>query len=291
MKKRLKVSANHFRVDGDKIDSQAEFLSREKDKIWKNLLYYPETFGSDSRKPIILKERTFIEISFKDTDIKNIRFINCKFIRCLFTGATVTNCEFTNCRFEETNTSKIKIQRCLFDPACFSDNFDFINDTNIAIDLYHSLYRNASEEHQPEHAIQSLYQMKKAESAHLDYKKNKKEIGKIEYYKKKSAHIIYDFISGYGLKTIRVLRLLLIVIGLFTLINYTLSSWIFSKEIDLSLIDSIYFTCVTITTLGYGDITPVTSFGRLWVTIQALTGFVVLSIFLAAVTNTALRAK
>lgn len=285
------MSANHFQITGDRIDSQAEFFRREENGVWRNLLYYPETLESESRSPVVLNNKTFLEVSFKDTDVNNVRFINCKFIGCLFIGATLNDCEFTNCSFKDTNTSKIKIRNCLFDPKCFEDNFDLINDTNIAIDLYHSLYRNASEEHQPEHALNSLYQMKKAENAHLDSQKNRKKITKKEYLKKKAGHLIYDFVSGYGLKTSRVLRLLLIVIGSFAVINYVLSSWIFPATTDLSFIDSIYFTCVTISTLGYGDITPVTSFGRLWVTAQALTGFVVLSIFLAAVANTALRAR
>lgn len=133
--------------------------------------------------------------------------------------------------------------------------------------------------------------MKRAENAHLDSQRSRNRMGISEYLKKKAGHVLYDFISGYGLKTSRVLRLLLIVVSLFTFLNYILSPWIFPVTMDLSLVDSVYFTCVTISTLGYGDITPVTSFGRLWVTAQALTGFVVLSIFLAAVANTALRAR
>src|SRR5690606_10642349 len=103
---------------------QSDFLRREEDNAWKNLLYYPEVFGSESRNPIVLKDKTFCEVSFKDTDIKNIRFINCKFVRCLLIGATVNDCEFTDCTFEETNTSNMKIRRCLFDPTCFVGNFD-----------------------------------------------------------------------------------------------------------------------------------------------------------------------
>ena len=285
------MSANHFQIIGDRIDSQQEFLRREDNGMWKNLLYYPETFESESRNPIVLTNKTFHEVSFKDTDINNIRFINCTFIGCLFIGASVNDCEFTGCCFKDTNTSKMKIRRCLFDPSCVANNFDLVTDTNIAIDLYHSLYRNASEEHQPEHALNSLYRMKKAENAHLDSRKNRNKIGATEYFKKKVGHLIYDFVSGYGLKTSRVLRLLLIVVGAFTLINYAFSSWIFPATTNFSLIDSVYFTCVTISTLGYGDITPITPLGRLWVTAQALTGFVVLSIFLAAVANTALRAR
>jgi len=44
-----------------------------------------------------------------------------------------------------------------------------------------------------------------------------------------------------------------------------------------------YFSAVTITTLGYGDITPVTSLARLLVSIEAITGVVLVGFFLNAV--------
>lgn len=285
------MSANKFHVNGDRIDSQEEFLLREKNNTWSNLLYYPGKFESTSRNPIVLRNKTFNEVSFKDTDINNVRFISCTFTGCLFIGASVNDCEFTGCNFKDTNTSKIKIRRCLFDPLCFKDNFDLKVDTNIAIGLYQSLYKNASEEHQPEHARNSLYLMKKSEKAHLDSQKKRNKIGKKEYLKEKTKHVVKDFVSGYGLKPLRVLRLLPIVVGLFTFLNYILSPLIFPATIELSCTDSIYFTCVTITTLGYGDITPITPFGRIWVTIQTLIGFIILSLFLAVVANTALRSR
>ncbi len=165
------------------------------------------------------------------------------------------------------------------------------NDTNIAIDLYHSLFINASEEHQPTHAIESLYRMKKAENSHLNSQKRRSIISSREYYSRKFGHLVSDFVSGYGLRTMRVLRLLAIVIGLFSILNYHLSAYIFPPDSEFTLVDSIYFSCITITTLGFGDITPVTPFGKLFVTFQALSGFVVISVFLAAVANRALRAR
>ena len=48
-----------------------------------------------------------------------------------------------------------------------------------------------------------------------------------------------------------------------------------------SWVDAIYFTVVTISTVGYGDITPVTDIGRIFVVILIISG---LSIFLSAIT-------
>jgi hypothetical protein len=284
------MAANHFKIKGEQINSLSEFLEREQDGEWKGLLYFPESFRSVGRSPLVFSEKTFVEISFKDTDIEHVRFVRCRFERCLFIGASITRCEFTDCIFIETNTSKLKINQCLLDPACFDKNFDLVNDTNIAIDLYHSLYRNASDEHQPDHGVESLYRMKRAENRHLDSQKLRGIITPRDYFKKKCVHVIYDFISGYGLRTTRVLRFVLIVIALFSVLNYSLSPVIFKSGLNVSFIDSIYFTCVTMTTLGYGDITPATPVGKILVTLQALSGFIVMSILIAAITKKTLKA-
>ena len=82
-------------------------------------------------------------------------------------GGKFIDCEFVDCKFFETNTLKCKIEHCLIDSFDFEANFDLKADTNIAIDLYHSIYKNSVEEHQPERAIDSLYRMKRAERFHL----------------------------------------------------------------------------------------------------------------------------
>lgn len=48
----------------------------------------------------------------------------------------------------------------------------------------------------------------------------------------------------------------------------------------LSFIQSIYFSVITITTLGYGDITPVTETARLLSAVEALSGLVLIGLFL-----------
>ncbi len=116
------MAANHFRVNGERIDSLSEFLKRKTDDEWSNLLFYPESFESENRHPIVFTGKRFFEVSFKDTDFKRVRFVRCSFERCLFIGATITDCEFTDCKFIETNTSKLKIKRCLLDPLSFATN-------------------------------------------------------------------------------------------------------------------------------------------------------------------------
>lgn len=53
---------------------------------------------------------------------------------------------------------------------------------------------------------------------------------------------------------------------------------LFYKHVEnLNWIDAIYFTCITITTLGYGDITPQTDIAKLF---TAFYGFLGVGMFL-----------
>lgn len=284
--------ANLFRIEGERINSLDEFFQREKDNVWRQVLYYAEKFESSRRDPLVFTGKQFIEVSFKDTDIINVRFIRCSFKRCLFIGARLQNCEFINCTFEETNTSKVKIDACLIDPRAFDQNFNLKDDTNIAIDLYHSLYKNASREHQPDHALESLFRMKIAETRHLDSQRRRGLLTTRNYLQKKIRYITHGFVSGYGLRTSRVFRLLIIAIAFFSTLNYIARHQMFDGHQRVeSFMDSIYFTCVTITTLGFGDIVPTTSLGRMFVAVQAVAGIVVVSLFLSAVANRALKSQ
>lgn len=284
------MAANIFKIPGTEVRTPQEFFDAESSDGWSNLLYMPAHLGPNSRTPKVIKEKTFHEISFKDTDIENIRFLDCSFKRCLFIGASFTNCEFNDCTFSETNTSKLRVSRCLLDPSQFSDNFDLVNDTNIAIGLFHALYKNATEEHQPGHAIESLYQMREAEFRHLFSQRKRKRIGFFEFLWSVLSKGVYRLVSGYGLRFRRVLIFALSILITFTFINYVFREHIFLNDVE-SIADAFYFTGVTITTLGYGDITPVTVLGKMLVVLQAISGFAVVSIVLAGVANKAISGR
>lgn len=68
-----------------------------------------------------------------------------------------------------------------------------------------------------------------------------------------------------------------------TFVYYFVEGW--------SLLDSVYFSVMTISTVGYGDITPVTAFGKIFTILYVLCG---LGVFVAAATAIAeslLKAK
>jgi voltage-gated potassium channel Kch len=57
---------------------------------------------------------------------------------------------------------------------------------------------------------------------------------------------------------------------------------IFSLLEDWSLVDSLYFCVVTVTTVGFGDITPDTDVAKLFTVIYIIVGISIISTFLDA---------
>lgn len=283
--------ANKFVISGDPKDvkSYKEFVALESDNIFESIIYYPECFNPDEKRILKQRDKKYINVSFKDTTFINVSFVYCEFDSCLLLSAKFIDCEFIDCVFKNTNTNKAQFTKTLIDPGYFSKNFDFKNDTNIAADLYHSLYKNLSNERQPDRAKQSLYMMHRAENAHLNSQYKRDRIGKVTFLWKKSIHF-FDFLtSGYGLKLYRVFLTFLIVVSSLSLMNYIFRDDFFEAGKIGSLMDSIYFTIVTLTTLGYGDVYPQTQLGKAVIAGEVTLGIVIISLFLTSVSSRVIR--
>jgi hypothetical protein len=74
------------------------------------------------------------------------------------------------------------------------------------------------------------------------------------------------------------LFLFLGLLGVGTLVYSVLEGW--------SLLDALYFCVVTLATVGYGDLHPVTDLGKAFTILYILTGVGVLVVFASRVVNT-----
>ncbi len=285
------MAANIFKIEGSPkaVNSYQEFCASEKNNEFKGILYFPEIFNEKPKQVIVIKEKCIVNVSFKDTYFENVRFLDVHFEKCLLLGADFQNCEFINCTFVETNTLKSNFTDTLIDPDYFKDNFDLVSDTNIAADLYHSLYKNLSDERQPGRAKESLYLMYRAEYAHLVSQLKRKKITWRKYLKKRVWHMFNNLTSGYGLKLYRVLLTLIMVVLIFSTMNYIFRDAFFEAGKICTFLDSVYFTLVTLTTLGYGDVTPFTQWGKAVITFQTGMGIVIISLFLSSITSKVVR--
>lgn len=58
---------------------------------------------------------------------------------------------------------------------------------------------------------------------------------------------------------------------------------------DTGLVDSFYFSAVTVTTLGYGDILPITDLGKSIAGIQAVFGISIIGLFLNSLSESRVK--
>ena len=73
--------------------------------------------------------------------------------------------------------------------------------------------------------------------------------------------------------------------ALILLVIFTLSVgvWFYMSVEGLNIIDSLYLSIMTLTTVGYGDITPVTDSGKIFTSFYVLIGVGIIGIFIRAI--------
>lgn len=81
--------------------------------------------------------------------------------------------------------------------------------------------------------------------------------------------------------------------GLFVLVVVTLAAGtLFYWEIEgWTLLDAFYFSSITLTTVGYGDIAPATGAGKLFTVFYVFTGIGLIVAFVNAVANAAVQQR
>lgn len=71
----------------------------------------------------------------------------------------------------------------------------------------------------------------------------------------------------------RIFRIVIIIFSFLLLIF--ISAKIFQKLEGWSFLDAIYFTVITFTTIGYGDLTPQTAAGKIFTMVFSFMGIVI----------------
>lgn len=88
--------------------------------------------------------------------------------------------------------------------------------------------------------------------------------------------------AAFGDEIVRTILTMTIAIILFaTLIYMLIEGW--------GPIDALYFTVMTISTVGYGDITPETNLGKLFTVVYVISGMGIFVALVTRIANTMLR--
>ena len=275
-----------FYLDGleELTDQKALYCHLDESPRISGMLYRPKRLRPNKEEGRI-QGKEFFRISFSKTKVDGIVFRNCKFENCLFIGSEITNCEFHECRFVNTNTHKILINKTYIDPECFDESLDRKLHQNIGVHLYQMLLRNSRDMEQVEF-------QRDAHFLFLRWKRYQDLYEISELWKKRKSGNIYRHLIkrisiflrrwvlekffGSGIRISIYLRTTSLTILMCFLINYMCHNK-FGLSHDPSsyfgIADALYFTIISLTTLGYGDIVPTTSIGQFWAMFQSVLGF------------------
>lgn len=228
-----------------------------------------------------IRDKTFRNFSFAKTEIKELEFQNCTFEGCLFMGTIFSNCRFTDCRFISCNVHRFELRNVYVNPKAFSECIPNKNYANIGVHLFQELLRNSRMQAQPDYADVAQFMFRRWQR-YLNWD----ELKEFPLHRRPAKTLpvvgawMFELFLGSG---VRLRNLACTTIGL--VVALSLMHWELRESLGLTsngakmqtIIDAFYFTSVTLTTLGYGDISPSTEIGRIVIGFEALLGFVLLA--------------
>lgn len=269
------------------LKSQTDFYDHlKKSDHLKNAIYEPEnltkqTVGRTQR----IENVSFEKVSFSKTSILEVIFRNCEFIDCQLIATQLKDCEFHDCRFIRTNTHKISLSNTYLDPLSFKKCLDRRKHQNIGVHLFQTLMNNsrAAEQIEFERDAQFLFLRWKRYQDGYEFKKTWSKALKISDYltaSQKGLRVLQRFLweklFGSGIRLRYYLVTVLSTIIVASILNFQFRHE-FGLKIDEEIIstwsEAVYFTTISLTTLGYGDITPTTGLGRWIASFQSIVGF------------------
>lgn len=274
-----------------------EHLKRSKDL--RDVLIAPEILQPiPPYAKFKIRGTYFNNVSFSKKKLDKLVFINCSFEDCLFIGTEIENCEFHNCKFKNCNTHKIKISKTYVNPSSFSNCFNSIGQSNIAVHLFQQLINNSIDEGQSKFRRVAEYYFKKWQDKLAINKFINKEpykISFIEFLRQYPLSWLYRYFFGYGLRLRNFLLSFAAMFILFYIVNYLNWSKYELTQKDLTIIaydkDSVniasnfYYTLDTTTKLIDSQFQATTNYGMIWLSLQSIVGFIFLSALVTIILN------
>jgi hypothetical protein len=268
---------------GKRLSSERELLEliRHGDGL-RDILFEPDRLAL-KRPENKIKDKNFTNVSFAKTLIEGLEFTRCKFVDCLFIATVFRGCEFHDCTFVGCNPYRVRFEDTYIDPVAFAGLLDPKIHSNIGVRLFQQLLHNSHGCQQPEFARQAHYYFQKWKRYQLSYDYRRKEIKFYQYVRKWLPSFFYDHLCGYGIRIRPFVRLTVVFVVACTVINHFLwGAYQMHNSTGMALaaspVVSIYYTIITMTTLGYGDYTPTAGLGMLASSCQAVFGIVWLSL-------------
>jgi hypothetical protein len=167
------------------------------------------------------------------------------------------------------------------DPKYFVGIFDAKKYANIGVWVFQQLRSNALNTHQPEHFQLADWEFRRWRRHEMisEFKRKKKRFRDIWW--PATVNRLYEVLIGYGHSLTRFaftsIFLFVIVVSFSCWFwHYADTGMAMTKEVRAvdGITRAVYHTVVTLTTLGYGDVTPITAGGMVLTGVEALLGLV-----------------
>jgi len=268
----------------EKFDRDMFFVQLRTSKHICNVRYEPGFFENKKVSGV-----TFENFSFSKTVIRHVTFFNCIFKDCLFIGTEFDSVELHDCAFENCNFFKSKFSSVYAKPRQFRKTITDKQYSNIAVHLYHQLRENYYKESQREFKNEAEY--------YFGHWKRKNELSQSKrkgqkWYQYLHRHVgswLYGYLLGYGYRLRNLVATASVIMVLIVSTNHALTSYLFSKPTDSSLIKTIYFTVTTMATLGASGYNPDTEVGYMFVVLNVFIGISILSATISAIFKKVIR--
>lgn len=242
----------------------------------RNAIYQPNEFQPQPFYRV--RYKYFRNVSFSRTRFFWIEFRECLFEDCLFLGTEFERCEIHDCTFICCNFHKSRFVDTYVDPNAFVGLFDSREDTNIGVHVFQQLRSNALNTHQPEffQTADGQFRLWRRWELLWELRHGRKRLRDVAW--RISVNYLYEKLVGYG----HSLRSFLLWSATAFVLIVTFNCWWFRTSLrvpkEIESVDgtarAVYYTLVTLTTLGYGDITPATQGGMIAAGVEALLGLV-----------------
>lgn len=279
--------ANFFRLPGEPVSIDGdEFLKlTDAGGEIRGIVYEPPTLvGPSFPRRERIENCHFIEVSLSKTSIERFEFINCTFNSCLFIGTIFRECRFSECKFIDCNTHRIEFVDVFVSPLAFASSLDRRRHQNIGVHLYQELLNNSRRQSQPDFAQDALFEFRRWLRFEKKYLMSQPGVplrSRCRLGFQVLLSWMADILFGYGIHFGSYLRTASILALFLAWMNWYFIS-AFGLKIDQhsshKFVDAFYFTIITLTTVGYGDITPQSLLGRLIISGEAVAGFFLLAV-------------
>jgi uncharacterized protein YjbI with pentapeptide repeats len=239
---------------------------------------------------------SLIQVNFENSDLRNVQFSDSDMRGCNFLSADLRETDFKSCNLLEANFSKANLSFADVSDADLSHaNFNETNLRGLAFGNYKSMHGKYLGIHGLDSSFgNALFVRDAMDQDYLDTLKQSIEETPNSFSKKtKQIGFFLWSLFDYGRSLLKVCFFALLIALGFATVYY------FDMYLNLGIIDysssaqswftPFYYSIVTYSTLGFGDITPSHWFGEIVVVIEVILGYVTLGLLLSILANKVAR--